>query len=104
MRLWRVWWQTLVYSAQYNPPQFIEFVMLILALVLLSLWGVTGHWVCLVLCLSYAAGSSMAMLVREAVLPSARFQPAQAIAVLLLIVSLYTLAELVLQPFPFISR
>lgn len=30
IRRWNFWWQTLVLSTQYNPPQFIELLMLML--------------------------------------------------------------------------
>lgn len=70
--------------------------MLAVAVVLLGLWSFSNSWACLVLCLSYAAGSSMAMLVRETIAPSPQAHPTQAVAVLLLLISLFTLAEVVL--------
>ncbi|NJK38569.1 MAG: hypothetical protein HC825_07810 [Oscillatoriales cyanobacterium RM1_1_9] len=91
----RSWWQNLVYLMRHYPPQFVEVVMLLLAIILLLFWSATGSWTFLVLCLSYAAGSSMAMLVREAMFPPPQFQATQAVAILLLLMSLCTLADLV---------
>ncbi|MCG5056885.1 MAG: hypothetical protein KA714_02420 [Limnoraphis sp. WC205] len=97
MRLWRFWWQTLVLSTQYNPPQFVEVVMLMLAIILLGFWSLTGDLPYLVLCLSYVVGSSTSMLVRVAITPQTRFHVTQVIAVLLILISLYTLIDLMLS-------
>ncbi|MEB3283578.1 MAG: hypothetical protein VKK42_32115 [Lyngbya sp.] len=96
MRLWQYWWQTLVLSTQYNPPQFIEVIMLMLAMILLGFWSLTGDVPYLVLCLSYVLGSSISMLVREAMIPSTRFHITQVLSVLLLFISLFILIELML--------
>ncbi|MGB3404070.1 MAG: hypothetical protein WBA77_15410 [Microcoleaceae cyanobacterium] len=92
MRSWH-WWQTLVASTQYNPPQFIEMVMLILAIFLLFSWSITGSWPYLVLCLSYVVGSSSSMLIREVIAPPHRFQPTTIIAILLLLMGIYILVD-----------
>lgn len=97
MRLWRFWWQTLVLSTQYNPPQFVEVVMLMLAIILLGFWSLTGDLPYLVLCLSYVVGSSTSMLVRLAIAPQTRFHVTQVIAVVLILISLYTLIDLMLS-------
>ncbi|MGB3532812.1 MAG: hypothetical protein WBA13_04770 [Microcoleaceae cyanobacterium] len=91
----RHWWQTLVASTQYNPPQFIEMVMLLLAIFLLFSWSITGSWPFLVLCLSFVVGSSSSMLIREVIAPPRRFQPTTAIAILLLLMGLYILADFI---------
>lgn len=96
MRLWRSWWQTLVLSTQYNPPQFIEVIMLLLAMALLGFWSVTGDLPYLVLCLSYVLGSSISMLVREAIIPSTDFHITQVLSVLLLYISVIILIDLML--------
>lgn len=96
MRLWQVWWHNLVYLTQYNPPQFIEVLMLLLGMPLLLLWAITGRWPYLVLCLSYVMGSSASMLVREAIFPSSRLLLTQLVAILLLALGFYTLIDLVL--------
>ncbi len=93
MRLLQHWWQNLIYSTQYNPPQFVEMVMLLLAILLLLSWTLTGAWPYMVLCLSYVVGSSSSMLVREAIAPSRQLQLTTVIALLLLIMSLYTLVD-----------
>ncbi|VXD13416.1 conserved membrane hypothetical protein [Planktothrix serta PCC 8927] len=95
MRSWRIWWQTLVFSTQYNPPQFVEVLMLLLGILLLFLWTLTDQWPYLVLCLSYVVGSSTSMLIREALIPSPHLQLTQALAILLLMLSVYTLIDLV---------
>jgi len=95
MRIWQFWWQTLILSTQHNPPRFVELVMLTLAMILLLLWSLTSNWPYLVLSLSYVIGSSIAILVREALSPSPHIQPTQVTAVLLLIISFYSFAELI---------
>jgi hypothetical protein len=95
MRSWH-WWQMIVASTQYNPPQFVEMVMLLLAMFLLFSWSITGNWPYLVLCLSYVVGSSSSMLVREVIAPPRRFQPTTMIAVLLLLMGIYILADFIL--------
>ncbi|WRH69009.1 MAG: hypothetical protein RSE13_08885 [Planktothrix sp. GU0601_MAG3] len=93
MRRWNFWWQTLVLSAQYNPPQFIELLMLILGFFLLLIWIGNQQWPYLVLSMSYVAGSSTSILIREAMIPSPRPALTQKLAILLLILSLYTLLD-----------
>ncbi|MBD2483901.1 hypothetical protein [Planktothrix sp. FACHB-1365] len=95
MRSWRFWWQTFVFSTQYNPPQFVEVLMLLLGIFLLFLWSLTAQWPYLVLSLSYVAGSSTSMLIREALTPSPHLQLTQGLAIVLLILSAYTLIDLV---------
>ena len=95
MRFWQFWWQTLVLSTQYNPPQFIEVIMLILAMILLGIWSLTGDLPYLVLCLSYVLGSSTSMLVREAMIPSTRFDITSILAVLLLFISVCIFVDVI---------
>ncbi|MGL5059202.1 MAG: hypothetical protein ACRC62_04395 [Microcoleus sp.] len=82
-------------SAQYNPPRFVELVMLTLAMILLGLWSVTGQWPYLALSLSYIIGSSFSILIRESIGPRPHLQLTHVTALLLLIVSFYTFAELI---------
>jgi hypothetical protein len=89
------WWHTVTMSAQYNPPRFVELVMLTLAIILLGLWAVTPQWPYLVLSLSYIIGSSFSILVRESIGPRPQFQLTHLTAVLLLIISFYSFAELI---------
>ena len=94
MRFWRLWINTLVFSSQYNPPWFIEWLMLFMAMVLFAIWGITQQWPYMVLCLSYAIGASISMIVREAIAPSPQTRITQITALLLLIISLYGFADL----------
>lgn len=69
--------------------------MLTLAMALLGVWGITEEWPYLVLSLSYVIGSSISSLVREAIAPSPQFRLTQATAVLLLIISVFSFADLI---------
>ncbi|MCC5639763.1 hypothetical protein LC593_28835 [Nostoc sp. CHAB 5844] len=89
MRFWRFWLNSLILSSQYDPAHFVEFVMLILTVLLLGIWGVTQQLPYMLLCLSYAIGASISMLVREAIAPSPQTRVSRLIALLLLAVSLY---------------
>jgi len=92
---WQFWWHTFILSIQYNPPRFVELVMLTFAIILLGLWSLTAQWPYLVLSLSYIIGSSFAILVREFLGPAPQFQLTHVTAVLLLIISFYSFAELI---------
>jgi len=72
--------------------------MMILAIALLGVWGITEKWPYLGLSLSYAVGSSVSILVRESLTPSNYPRLTQVIAVLLLIICFYGLADLVIHP------
>jgi hypothetical protein len=95
MRPWQNWFDTLILSTQQNPPRFVELVMLILAMVLLGLWTFTGQWPYLALSLSYIIGSSFSILVRESLGPRPQFQLTHLTALLLLIISFCSFAELI---------
>ena len=95
MRTWRFWLNTLILSSQYNPPRFVELLMLLLAIMLLGIWNFTPNWPYLVLSLSFVIGASISILVREAIAPSPQMRATQVTAVLLLIVSIYGFADLV---------
>jgi len=45
--------------------RFVELLMLLLAIGLLGIWGITPNWPYLVLSLSFVIGSSVSILVRE---------------------------------------
>ncbi len=94
MRTWRFWLHTLILSSQYNPPRFIELVMLLLAMTLLGIWQIVPNWPYLVLSLSYVVGASISILVREAIAPSPQPRATQITAMLLLIISIYGFAQL----------
>jgi len=95
MRPWEYWLNTVILSAQHHPPRFVELVMLILAMILLGLWSVTAQWPYLALSLSYIIGSSFSILVREYIGPRPQFQLTHLTALLLLIISFYSFAELI---------
>jgi uncharacterized membrane protein (DUF373 family) len=95
MRIWRFWWNTLIVSSQHNPPQFVEILMLWLALVLLGIWSITPYWPYLVLSLSYVVGASISLLVREAIAPTNQARVSQVTAVLMLIISIYGFTDLI---------
>lgn len=95
MTMWRFWLNTLVLSSQYNPPRFVELLMLLLAILLLGIWQITPYWPYLALSLSYVVGASLSILVREALAPSPQPRATQVTALLLLIVSIYGFADLI---------
>nr|WP_293332516.1 hypothetical protein [Microcoleus sp. CAWBG58] len=95
MRSWEYWLNTVILSSQQNPPRFVELVMLTLAMIFLGLWGVTLQWQYLTLSLSYIIGSSFSILVRESMGPRPQFQLTHLTALLLLIISFYSFAELI---------
>lgn len=95
MAIWRFWLNTLVLSSQYNPPRFVELVMLWIALALLAVWSLSPFWPYLVLSLSLVIGSSISILVREAIAPSPYIRATQVTAVLMLIISIYGLADVI---------
>ncbi|MCT7955531.1 hypothetical protein [Laspinema palackyanum] len=94
MRRMQFWGDTLINYIQQNPPLCIELVMLSAAIVLLGFWGVTLDWPYMVLSLSYAVGSSCSCLVRGAIAPSPTFRLPQLTAILLLVVSFFSFADL----------
>ncbi|GGA50045.1 hypothetical protein [Okeania sp. KiyG1] len=95
MRILQLWFENIRSGIQYNPPGFIELIMLVFAIILLLCWSVTDKWQYLVLCLSYVMGSSISILVREALTPSPQIQASQFTAVLLLILSTFSFADLI---------
>ncbi|WP_413173470.1 hypothetical protein [Anabaena azotica] len=102
MRLWNFWVNTLILSSQYNPPRFIELLMLTLAIAMLIIATLVPDEPYLVLGLSFVVGSSMSILVREAISTTDHAHPAshqrritQFTALLLLGISIYGFADLV---------
>lgn len=95
MRSWRFWLNTLILSSQYNPPRFVELLMLLLAIGLLGIWQIIPKWPYLVLSLSFVVGSSISILVREVIAPTPQMRLTQLAALLLLVVSIYGFADLV---------
>ena len=95
IRTWRFWWNTLILACQQNPPQFVELVMLLLALVLLGTWLNTPHWSYLVLAWSYVVGVSASMWVREAIAPTHQTRITQVTSLVLLLLSIYGFVDLI---------
>ncbi|WP_333472432.1 hypothetical protein [Microcoleus sp. herbarium12] len=85
----------MILSAVHHPPRFVELMMLTLAMIFLGLWSVTLQWQYLTLSLSYIIGSSFSILVRESIGPRPQFQLTHLTALLLLIISFYSFAELI---------
>ena len=93
MRSWQFWWNSLLLASEYDPPRFVELMMLMLAMAMLGLWGLTDRWPYLGLSLSYLVGSSTSILVRERRAPTAYTRWKQGMALLALIVSFYFFAD-----------
>lgn len=69
--------------------------MLLLAIALLGIWSIDPNWPYLALALSYVVGSSISILVREAIAPSSQPRITQVTAILLLIISIYGFTDLI---------
>jgi len=96
MRSWRFWLNTLILSSQYNPPRFVELLMLTLAIAMLTISSLVPTEIpYMVLGLSFVIGASISILVREAIAPSPQTRVTQLTALLLLIVSFYGFADLI---------
>lgn len=94
MGLWQIWQRSLTFVSQQSPPQLVEGVMLLLAMILCTVWFFLQQWPYLVLCLSYILGAIASILVRELIAPSSnthmiRLTAASALVVLVSSVALY---------------
>lgn len=97
MRTWRFWLNTLILSSQYNPPRFVELLMLMLAITMLAISTIVSVNVqipYMVLGLSFVVGASISILVREAIAPSPQTRITQVTALMLLLISIYGFADL----------
>ncbi|MBK1987262.1 hypothetical protein A0J48_006890 [Sphaerospermopsis aphanizomenoides BCCUSP55] len=102
MRLWNFWVNTLILASQYNPPRFIELLMLTLAIAMLVIATILPDKPYLILGLSFVVGSSISILVREGISAPDHPHPAsphrritQFTALLLLGISIYGFADLI---------
>ncbi|BAY77100.1 MAG: hypothetical protein RMY28_007810 [Nostoc sp. ChiSLP01] len=95
MRSWYFWFNSLILSSQYNPPRFVELLMLFLAIAMLAIASVLPERPYLILGLSLVVGASISILVREAIAPSPQTRITQVTALLLLIISLFGFADLI---------
>lgn len=96
MRFWRNWWQTLIFSIQQNPPQFIEYLMVSFATVLAMRRFYTPDWPYVVLSASLAVSAAVSMWVRVLILPMHHRNLFKVLSAALLFYSLCTFADLVL--------
>ncbi|QKQ72790.1 hypothetical protein [Nostoc sp. TCL240-02] len=94
MRFWSFWFDSFILSSRYDPPRFIELLMLLLAIAMLAIDSFFRDRPYLILCLSLIIGASISILVREAIAPSPQARITQLTASLLLIISLYGFADL----------
>ncbi|QSJ14361.1 hypothetical protein JYQ62_20810 [Nostoc sp. UHCC 0702] len=95
MRYWNFWLNSFVLASQYNPPRFVELLMLMLAIAMLTIATISpGDRPYLVLGLSLVVGASISILVREAIAPSPQTRVTQLTALLLLFISFYGFADL----------
>ncbi|MDF5709193.1 MAG: hypothetical protein PUP90_16395 [Nostoc sp. S4] len=95
MRFWYFWFNSFILSSQYNPPRFVELLMLFLAIAMLAIASILPDRPYLILGLSLVVGASISILVREAIAPSPQTRITQVTALLLLIISLYGFADLI---------
>ena len=93
MRYCRFWLNSLILSSQYNPPRFVELVMLTVAIAMLFISTFVPDRPYIVLGLSLVVGASISILIREAIAPSHQRKITQFTALLLLIISLYGFAD-----------
>jgi hypothetical protein len=66
MRLWNFYVNTLILSSQYDPPRFMELLILTLATAMLIIATLVPEEPYLVVGLSFVVGSSISILVQEA--------------------------------------
>jgi hypothetical protein len=94
MRIWHFWVNNFILASQYNPPRFVELLMLMLAIAMLAIATIVPDRPYLVLGLSFVVGASISILVREAITPSPQMRITQLTALLLLLISFYGFADL----------
>ncbi|MBD2419283.1 hypothetical protein H6G54_16560 [Anabaena cylindrica FACHB-243] len=102
MRFLNMCINTVILSSQYNPPRFIELLMLSLAIAMLGITTIVPDLAYLVLGLSFVVGASISILVREWISTIAHANPpspqrfiTQLTALLLLGISIYGFADLI---------
>ena len=90
MQTLRYWFSTFVLISQHNPHEFIENVMLAIAMIMIIASMIfPAQKPYIALGLSFAIGSAMSILVRQATTPSLRASVLKIGAILILIISLY---------------
>ncbi|BAZ16942.1 hypothetical protein NIES4071_88200 [Calothrix sp. NIES-4071] len=96
MQTFRFWFSTFVSISQHNPYELIENIMLGLAAIMIIasiIFPVQKP--CMTLGLSFAIGSAMSILVRQANTPSRRASVLKIGAILMLIISLYGFVDVI---------
>jgi hypothetical protein len=71
MERWQLGQRSLNFLGRQSPPQIVEGVMLLLAIMLCIAWMGLHSWPYLVLSLSYIVGAIASILARDAISPSA---------------------------------
>lgn len=94
MRFWNFWLNSFIVSSQYNPPRFVELLMLMVAIAMLGIATIVPDMPYMILGLSLVVGASMSILVREAIAPSPQTRITQITALILLFISFYGFADL----------
>jgi uncharacterized membrane protein (DUF373 family) len=94
MQYWQFWLNSFILSSQYNPPRFIELLMLTVAIVMLGIATLIPDRPYMVLGLSLIVGASISILVREAIAPSPQTGMTKITALILLFLSLYGFVDL----------
>ena len=90
MQTLRYWFSTFVLISQHNPHEFIENVMLAIAMIMIIASMIfPAQKPYIALGLSFAIGGAMSILVRQATTPSRRASVLKIGAILILIISLY---------------
>ena len=87
------WIHTLFLASQYNPPRFVELIMLGMALIMLTIYTLNPNVPYLILGFSFVIGASASILVREAIAPTPQTRITKITALLLLVISLYGFAD-----------
>jgi hypothetical protein len=100
MRFVQLWYHAFISSVEYDPPGFVEYLMVTFTVALgvrwlLGLCGMlTDGWPYLVLSSSFAIGAALSMWVREILAPSPRSRVPLVISIALLIFySAYAFAD-----------
>ena len=88
------WIHAVFLASQYNPPRFVELIMLGMALIMLTIFTFIADPPYLILGLSFVVGASASILVREAIAPTPQSRITKLTALLLLVVSIYGFADL----------
>ncbi|MEC4817216.1 MAG: hypothetical protein SAK29_28695 [Scytonema sp. PMC 1069.18] len=89
MRFWRFWYNSFILSSQYNPPRFVEMLMVLLAIGMLLVWTFTLQSPYMILGWSFVIGASISILVRETIAPSPEIRVNQLAAMFFLVISAY---------------